>query len=89
MLIIDRYLLRQFLWVLTIFFVSLFGLFIVADCVNNLEEFAIYAESNGGLLKVLAQYYGYRSFVFFDQTGPLLILAAAMFTIAAVKHFWS
>ena len=86
MFIIDRYLLHQFLSVLAIFFVSLFGLFVVADAVNNLEEFVIYAESGGGLLRVLCQYYGYRAFVFFDQMGPLLILSAAMFTIAAFRR---
>jgi lipopolysaccharide export system permease protein len=86
MLKIDRYLLRQFLWVFTIFFCSFLGLYVVADSVNNFEEFSTYARDHGGLLKVIGEYYGYRAFAFFDQISPLLILIAAMFTLAAFRR---
>jgi lipopolysaccharide export system permease protein len=83
---VDRYLLRQFLWVFTIFFTSFLGLFVVADSVNNFEEFSTYGKDHGGFLKVVGEYYGYRAFAFFDQISPLLILIAAMFTIAAFRR---
>ncbi|MEK6249531.1 MAG: LptF/LptG family permease [Planctomycetales bacterium] len=83
---IDRYLLRQFLGMFGVFFFSFFGLFVVADSVNNFGEMNSYAKTNGGLLKVVAEYYGYRSLAFFDQINALLVLVAAMFTIASFRR---
>ncbi len=86
MSIIDRHLLIQFCWVFFIMFCSLFGLYVLADCVNNFEELSSYADKNGGLLRVLAGYYGYRSVAFFEHSSPPLILIAAMFTTAAFRR---
>jgi lipopolysaccharide export system permease protein len=86
MAIIDRYLLRQFFSVFCILFCSLLGLYVVADSVNNFEELSSYGKQNGGMLAVVGEYYGYRSFAFFDQSSPLLILIAAMFTVAAFRR---
>ncbi|MCE9548053.1 MAG: LptF/LptG family permease [Planctomycetia bacterium] len=82
----DRYLLRQFLWVLGIFFSSFLGMYVVADLVNNYDELAAHAAGHGGIVRVVAEYYGQRSLSFFDQTSPLLILIASMFTVAAFRR---
>ena len=84
--IIDRYLLRQFLGIFAIFFLSLYGLFVVGDTVNHFGEVAHYARSHGGVLKVIAEYYGFRSLMFFDWMNSLLVLIAAMFTIASFRR---
>jgi len=86
MAIIDRYLLKNFLGVFAVFFLSFFGLFVVGDTVNNFGELHRYAESNGGLFRTVLGYYGLRSLVFFDWMNPLLILVAAMFTIATFRR---
>ena len=86
MAIIDRYLLKNFLGVFTVFFVSFFGLFVVGDTVNHFGELHEYGESNGGLFRIILGYYGLRSLVFFDWMNPLLILVAAMFTIATFRR---
>jgi lipopolysaccharide export LptBFGC system permease protein LptF len=86
MAIIDRYLLRQFLGVFAVFFLSLYGLFIVGDTVNHFGEVTHYARSHGGVLKFLAEYYGFRSLMFFDWMNSLLVLVAAMFTIASFRR---
>lgn len=86
LLIIDRYLLRQFLQTFTICFVSLTGLYIVIDAFANLEEFIDYGPKHGGLLKVLAEYYGYHSLPFFDTMSPILTLIAAMFTMTWIQR---
>jgi lipopolysaccharide export system permease protein len=86
MTIIDRYLLKQFLGVFGVFFISFFGLFVVGDTVNNFGEINHYARSHGGLLQVIVEYYGLRSLVFFDWMNPLLVLIAAMFTIASFRR---
>lgn len=49
MLLIDRYVLRQFVQNLLIFFISLTGLYIIIDSFNNLEEFITFAEHNKSL----------------------------------------
>jgi lipopolysaccharide export system permease protein len=86
LLIVDRYLLRQFLQTFLISFCSLNGLFIVIDGFGNLEEFITYGKSHGGLLAVMVDYYGYRSLSFFDSTSNILTLIAAMFTITWITR---
>ncbi|MEX2111975.1 MAG: LptF/LptG family permease [Pirellulales bacterium] len=86
LLIIDRYLLRQFLQTFLICFVSLTGLYIVIDGFGNLEEFIDYGQQHGGLLKVMGEYYGYRSLSFFDTMSPILTLIAAMFTVTWIQR---
>jgi lipopolysaccharide export system permease protein len=86
MLLIDRYLLRQFAWVLVVCFCSLSGLYIVADALGNLEEFLSHAAKTGDLAGTLAAYYGYRTISFFDRTSGVLTLIAAMFTLAWLQR---
>ncbi len=77
----DRYLLRTFVRVLVVSFLSLTGLFIIIDMFGNLEEFIAYAEREGSLVQVLCGYYGARVLSFFDRISGLLALIAAIFTI--------
>lgn len=81
LLIIDRYLLRQFLQVFAICFVSLTGLYVVFDAFTNLDEFLRYADQNGRLMQVMAEFYAYRSVLFFDRMGAMLAMVAGMFTL--------
>jgi lipopolysaccharide export system permease protein len=82
MLIIDRYLVRQFLSTFGICFCSLTGLYIVADALGHLEEFVSASEKTGGLAATMAEFYAYRTISFFDRTSGILTLIAAMFTLA-------
>lgn len=86
MLTIDRYLLRQFLWIFCIFFCSFTGLYVIADSVNNFDELAAYADENGGLLITVISYYGCRSMAFYDQVSAILILITALFTVASFRR---
>jgi lipopolysaccharide export system permease protein len=87
MQIVDRYLLREFLKVFLICFVSLTGLFIVIDGFGNLEEFISHSKnSGGGLLRVMGEYYAYRSLWFFDRMSGILTLIAAMFTVTWIQR---
>jgi lipopolysaccharide export system permease protein len=85
--IIDRYLLRQFFKTYLICFLSLTGLFIVFDAFTHLEDFLSTAEKAGGLARMMATYYAYRSVLFFDRTSALLTLVSAMFTVAWIQRF--
>ncbi len=86
MKIIDRYLLRQFTKTFLICFLSLLGLYVVFDAFTNLESFLRIADKQGGLAKVLGQYYVYHAILFFDRTVGLVNLAAAMFTITWIQR---
>jgi len=83
--IIDRYLLRQFIEVFTICFISLTGLYVVIDAFSNLDEF-MNAGKQGSLAAVLAEYYSYRALSFFDQTSGILTLIASMFTVTWIQR---
>src|SRR4051812_33380266 len=87
MLILDRYLLRQFLQIFGICFCSLAGLYIVIDAFGNLDDFMKATAEHGSLLKIMGEYYGYRTIGFFDRTSGILTLIAAMFTIATFQRF--
>ncbi len=86
MFTIDRYLLGSFFKVLTVCFVSFTGLYVLIDVFGNLDEFIRYGAAEGGLLKVLAEYYSPRVLSFFDRTSGLLALIAAMFTLAQMQR---
>jgi lipopolysaccharide export system permease protein len=87
LLIIDRYLLREFVQSFLICFVSLTGLYTVIDGFAYLDEFITYAQTHGSLLVVMGQYYGYRSLSFFDNTSQILALIAAMFTMTWIQRY--
>ncbi len=88
MLLIDRYLLRSFLWVWFICFCSLTGLYIVIDALTNLEEFLRIAErTQTNFVTVMGDFYLYRAISFFDRTSGILTLIAAMFTLAGLQRY--
>jgi len=84
--IIDRYMLRQYLQVLMICFMSLAGLYIVIDGFGHLDHFVDYADKYGSLLATIGQYYAYRSLAFFDWMSGILALVAAMFTVTWIQR---
>ncbi len=86
MRIIDRYVLKSFLRVLVICFLSLTGLYIVIDTFTHLDDFLEIADQRGGLLGVLAEYYGARVLAFFDRTSSLMTLVAATFVATSLQR---
>lgn len=86
MLLIDRYLLFQFLKSFLIFFISFTGLFIVIDSFNNLDEFLKYGDQTGSTFGVLWDYYSPRVFTFFGMTSGILTLISAMFTVTWIQR---
>lgn len=86
MRIIDRYVLRMYLRVLLICFLSLVGLYIVIDAFTHLDELLELAAQRGSLLAVLCEYYGARVLTFFDRTSALLTLVAATFVATSLQR---
>ena len=86
MKIIDRYLLRQFIHVFVICFISLTGLYVVLDAFSHLDDFLRFSEKEGTLLGVLADYYFYKSIGFFERLSGVISLIAAMFTVTWIQR---
>jgi lipopolysaccharide export system permease protein len=86
MMILDRYLLRQFVQIFVICFLSLTGLYVVIDLFGHLDHFSAHAAEHGDLLGTIIQYYGYQSLSFFDRTSGMLAMIAAMFTITWLER---
>jgi lipopolysaccharide export system permease protein len=86
MKIIDRYLLRQFIHVFVICFISLTGLYVVLDAFSHLDNFMQFSKQQGSLLGVLADYYFYKSIQFFERLSGVISLIAAMFTVAWIQR---
>ena len=85
-MLIDRYITRAMLHAFVIVFVSLAGLYFVFDAFTNMEDFISHAAKSGGLVKVLATYYGCRLVWFFDATSPVISLASAMFALSWLER---
>lgn len=80
---IDRYLLRTFLQAWVICFASLVSLYVVIDLFNKLDEFLTAAEATRmPLPSVIAAYYGVQLVAIFDRLYGVIVLLAAMFTLA-------
>ena len=85
-MILDRYLLRQFIQIFLICFLSLTGLYVVIDVFSHLDDFSAYADKQGSLLKTLGVFYGQRALGFFDRTSGMLAMLAAMFTVTWLQR---
>ncbi|MCS6977202.1 MAG: LptF/LptG family permease [Gemmatales bacterium] len=80
---IDRYLLRTYLQAWFICFFSLVSLYVVIDLFNKLDEFVTAAEATRlGFPRVVAAYYAVQLAAIFDRLYGVIVLLAAMFTLA-------
>lgn len=84
MFIIDRYLLGTYLKTLGVLFLSMTGLFIMVDTTSNFDEFVAYGKQQGGLHRVLFDYYAPRVLTFFDRTSGILAMVAGMFVVSVL-----
>lgn len=76
----DRYLLRRFWHVFAACFIATFGLVVVIDLLENLDEL-LAKNGDGGLIQMvrnIVEYYAFQSVFFFDRAGPSLTVIAVM-----------
>ena len=83
---IDRYLISHFLRVFFVTFVSLLGIYVMADSVSNRAEFIQMGNQSSGLWLSLINYYSARIPLFFELTGRIINLLAIVFTIAWLQR---
>ena len=84
----DRYLLKALTFTFIVCFITTFGLFIVIDLFENIDELV---EINGNrglssLLGLITTLYGYRSILFLDQAGPVLIILSVMTVLIVLQR---
>ncbi|MCA9266640.1 MAG: LptF/LptG family permease, partial [Planctomycetales bacterium] len=86
MRIIDRYLVRQFLRAFVVTMVSLLGLYVIADFMGNLSEFIDHGQNQGDLWGSVGTYYLARVPWFFELTGRVAALLAAVFSVGGLHR---
>lgn len=84
----DRYLLRSFFHTFGVCFITTFGLVIIIDLLENLDEFLT---RNGGkgtasLMKSIAECYAYQSVFFLDRAGPALTIISLMVLLVLLQR---
>lgn len=91
MKILDRYVLRLFLFNYVISLVVLIGLFIVLDMVFNFDELVEAREraavSTPQLIVGIAQYYFFQTFQIFVHLSGIIPVVAAAFTLIRLTRF--
>jgi lipopolysaccharide export system permease protein len=83
---LDRQMVYSYLKSYVICLVSLLGLYIVVDLFMNVNDFAHANDGLGKFLSHLGTYYAARSTTIFDRLSEMIVLLAAMFSIALVQR---
>lgn len=86
MTIFDRYLLFQFSKIFLICFASMAGLFVVFHIFTNLDEVVEISGTTGGFHRLVQEFYGPRVLDFFNRMAAVLILVAAVFSLALMQR---
>jgi lipopolysaccharide export system permease protein len=85
--IFEWYVLRRFLHVFGILFVTTFGLFVVIDCFTNVDAFQEQGGGAVGMLRSMGGYYLFQSSLFLELTGQMLAVIGVVVVFAMLaKH---
>jgi lipopolysaccharide export system permease protein len=79
----DRYLLRSYAHVFAVSFIALYGLVVIVDLLENLDDF-LARNADGStwkLLENIGEFYGYQSLFFLDRAGGILSLLAVVIVL--------
>jgi lipopolysaccharide export system permease protein len=91
MKILDRYVLRSFLYNYLISFMVLIGMYIVLDMVFNFDELVEHKDSiqisNIEVIQHIASYYFYQTFLIFVHLSGIIPVVAAAFTLIRLSRF--
>lgn len=84
----DRYLLRAFAHAFAICFLALFGLVVVIDLFENLDEFIKLNEGLGlqSLLTRIGWFYCYKSILFVSLAGPALSIISVVVVLILMQR---
>ena len=87
---LDRYILTLFLRTVAICFCSLSGIFIVFHAFTSMDDLIARGQAvdgpGGGLVVVMAQFYGPYLLLLMDSTGAIITLMALLFTAGWLRR---
>lgn len=84
--VLDRLLIRSYLKAYVVCLISLLSLYIVIDLFTNIDDFTERNHKLGHVLKHIGFFYGFRVFQIFDRLAEVIVLLAAMFTVAWMQR---
>src|SRR5262245_31808789 len=84
--LLDRLLVRSYVKAYLICFVSLIGLYVVVDLFTHVDDFMQKRTDFWDVAQNIATFYGYRIIQIFDRLCEMIVLLAAMFTVAWVQR---
>jgi lipopolysaccharide export system permease protein len=84
--LLDRMLVYSYVKAYLICLTSLLSLYVVVDMFTNMDDFTQGHGSLGGVLHHIVKYYGFQIPVIFDRLCEMIVLLAAMFTVAWVQR---
>ena len=84
----DRYLLRSFFHTFGVCFITTFGLVIIIDLLENLDEFLTRNGDRGtaALMQSIVECYAYQSVFFLDRAGPALTIISLMVLLVLLQR---
>jgi len=78
----DRYLLKRYLQIYLMLFVTTFGLFVIIDGFTNIDGFQEGQPDTLSVLMNMLSYYAYQSSLYFDRVGSILSVVSVMVIFA-------
>ncbi len=83
---IDRLLVQGYFKSYAVCLLSLLSLYIVVDLFTNLDEFTGASTSFWPVMQKIVTYYSYQTTLIFDRLSEVIVLLAAMFTVAWMQR---
>src|SRR5260370_26808250 len=84
--LLDRQLIRSYIKAYLVCLISLLSLYIVVDLFTYLDDFAGNKHDLAGILRHVSFYYSYKVAQIFDYLCEVIVLLAAMFTVAWMQR---
>jgi len=82
----DRQMIRGFFKAYFVCLTSLLSLYVVVDLFTNMDDFTQHPGGLGAVVQHIVKYYGFQIPVIFDRLCEMIVLLAAMFTVAWVQR---
>lgn len=84
---LDLYLLRRFLHIFVILFLSMYGLYVIIDGFTNIDDFQEGQKNALATIQSMAAFYFFQTSLFFDLIGSIIAVTAVMVVFALLhKH---
>jgi len=83
---IDLYLIIMYLRTFLVCFITIAGLWVIAQLLANLDELIAYGRIRGNFLLALAEYFGPVLLIVFDRTCGLTSLLAFLFVVTTLQR---